>query len=133
MKIKKIYTKKMAVYLRERGFKILGTEVNPNKPEFDVYLFENTPDFEAAMLEYVGKFCSDKKIEKRHRIRTARNRKHNSGAGCRNKSVFFDISVNEFVYITHLVHLRRENGTKYERRPSRSGLYPSDRDGFSLL
>lgn len=61
MEIKKIYTKKMAVYLRERGFKILGTEVNPNKPEFDVYLFENTPDFETAMLEYVDKFCSNKK------------------------------------------------------------------------
>lgn len=51
----------MAVYLRERGFKILGTEVNPNKPEFDVYLFENTPDFEAAMLEYTDRFCSNKK------------------------------------------------------------------------
>lgn len=60
MEIKKIYTRRMAVYLRERGFKILGTEVNPNKPEFDVYLFENTPAFEAAMLEYADKFCSKK-------------------------------------------------------------------------
>ena len=60
MEIKKIYTKKMAVYLRKQGFKIIGTEVNENKPEFDVYLFENTPDFEAAMLGYVDKFCSNK-------------------------------------------------------------------------
>lgn len=59
MKIKRIFTKKMAVYLRERGFKILGTEVNRKHPEFDVYLFEDTETLIAAMLDYSNKFCSD--------------------------------------------------------------------------
>lgn len=60
MKIKKVYTKKIAIYLREHGFKIVGTEVNKKRPEFDVYLFEDTPSLEEAMLNYVDKFCSDK-------------------------------------------------------------------------
>lgn len=60
MKVKRIYTKKMAIYLREQGFKIIGTEVNKKRPEFDVYLFNDTPNLENAMLEYVDRFCSNK-------------------------------------------------------------------------
>lgn len=52
MKIKKIFLKKYAFYLRERGFKIIGTEINRYKPELDVYLFEDTPELQQAMTEY---------------------------------------------------------------------------------
>lgn len=49
---KKIFTKKLAIYLRERGFKILGTEVNFKQPKFDVYIFEDTPELTEAILTY---------------------------------------------------------------------------------
>ena len=39
---KRIYTKSVALELRKRGFKIIRTEPNENKPEFDVYVFEET-------------------------------------------------------------------------------------------
>ena len=58
MEVKKIYTRKMAVYLREQGFKIIGTEVNKNKPEFDVYLFKDSNNLREAMIEYSKNFCS---------------------------------------------------------------------------
>lgn len=46
--MKKIYSKKVALELRKRGFKIVGTEPNSNFPQFDVYLFESTPELENA-------------------------------------------------------------------------------------
>lgn len=49
---KKIFTRKLAVYLRERGFKIVGTEVNFKHPEYDVWLFKNTPELTEAILMY---------------------------------------------------------------------------------
>lgn len=39
---KRIFKKKLAYELRKRGCVIVGTEPNKYKPEFDVYLFENT-------------------------------------------------------------------------------------------
>lgn len=48
---KKIYTKKIAYELRLRGFKILRVEPNETKPEFDTWIFENTPDFIEALTE----------------------------------------------------------------------------------
>lgn len=53
MNIKKIYTRKVAYDLRKMGFKILKTEPNERKPEFDVYLFEDTPEFQEAFGEYM--------------------------------------------------------------------------------
>ena len=52
---KKIFTRKLAVYLREHGFKIIGTEVNFKNPKFDVYLFEDTPELIQAILSYKAK------------------------------------------------------------------------------
>ena len=49
---KKIFTKKLAVYLRQQGFRILATEVNYKYPKFDVYLFEDTPELTEAILAY---------------------------------------------------------------------------------
>lgn len=48
---KKIYTKKLALELRRRGFSIIRTEPNYKKPQFDVYIFRDTPAFEKAMKE----------------------------------------------------------------------------------
>ena len=41
MKIKKIFSKKLAYELRLQGCKLIGTEPNTYKPQFDVYLFED--------------------------------------------------------------------------------------------
>lgn len=44
-----IYTKKLAFLLREQGFKIIKTGVNKNYPQYNTYLFEDTPEFQAAL------------------------------------------------------------------------------------
>ena len=49
---KKIFTRKLAVYLRERGFRIIGTEPNRWHPQYDVFLFEETPELLEAMNNY---------------------------------------------------------------------------------
>ena len=48
---KVIYMPWIATKLRERGFKILRTGVNPHKPQFDTYIFENTPELLQALTE----------------------------------------------------------------------------------
>lgn len=50
--IYRIYTKKIAYELRKQGFKIVGTEVNENHPQFDVYLFIDTPELRKALSAY---------------------------------------------------------------------------------
>ena len=49
MNTKTIYTRKLAYELRKMGFKILHTDPNPYKPEFDMYIFKDTPEFQEAM------------------------------------------------------------------------------------
>ena len=49
MNTKTIYTHKLAYELRKMGFKILRTDPNPYKPELDMYIFEDTPEFQEAM------------------------------------------------------------------------------------
>ena len=49
---KKIFTKKLAIYLRKKGFRIVGTEVNYKYPQYDVYVFEDTPELNQAILSY---------------------------------------------------------------------------------
>ena len=44
-----IYTKKLAFLLREQGFKIIKTGVNENYPQYNTYLFEDTPEVQAAL------------------------------------------------------------------------------------
>lgn len=51
MKEKVIYMPWIAAQLREQGFKMLRTGVNPHKPQFDTYIFEETP----ALLEALTK------------------------------------------------------------------------------
>ena len=45
-----IYTRWLAVALREQGYKILRTEVNKYHPQFDVYVFEDSQELQEAML-----------------------------------------------------------------------------------
>lgn len=47
-----IYSMKMATYLRKLGFKIVSVEVNPYKPHFDMWVFEDTPELRTAMSKY---------------------------------------------------------------------------------
>ena len=55
-KTKKIFKRSIALDLRNKGFKIIGTEPNKCKTQFDVYIFEDTDDFEKALSEIV---CSN--------------------------------------------------------------------------
>lgn len=43
MNEKIIYSKWLAYELRRLGFKIIRTDINPNFPQYDIYVFENTP------------------------------------------------------------------------------------------
>lgn len=51
MKEKIIYTRWLACELRKQGFPIVRVEVNPNKPEFDCYVFEETAELVAALVK----------------------------------------------------------------------------------
>lgn len=44
-----IYSRRIAIALREQGFKILETQVNKSNPKFDCYIFEATPEFYEAL------------------------------------------------------------------------------------
>ena len=59
---KRIYTKSVALELRKRGFKIIRTEPNENKPEFDVYVFEDNINFKNALTEITRSRSSCLKI-----------------------------------------------------------------------
>ena len=50
-----IYTRRVAAALRELGFSIVKVGVNPNKPEFDCYFFEDTKEFQQALTELTKK------------------------------------------------------------------------------
>lgn len=54
IKTKAIRSRKVAFQLRKMGFKIIGTSPNRFKPEFDVYIFENTPELQEALNEVLG-------------------------------------------------------------------------------
>jgi hypothetical protein len=51
---KKIFSRKLAIYLREHGCKIIGTEVNKHKPNLDVYIFEDSEVLQRALAEYMA-------------------------------------------------------------------------------
>ena len=39
----RVFSRKVAIELRQKGHNIVKTEPNFNKPQFDVYYFEDTP------------------------------------------------------------------------------------------
>lgn len=49
---KKVFSRRLAVFLREHGCKIVGTEVNFKRPEFDVWLFEDDERLREAFELY---------------------------------------------------------------------------------
>ena len=49
MKEKIIYMPWIAAKLREQGFKLLRTGINQKKPQFDTYIFEETPELLEAL------------------------------------------------------------------------------------
>lgn len=57
MKYFNCYSANMAGYLRKNGFKIIGSRVNLKKPQFDVFLFEDSEELRA----YVNQYCQSKR------------------------------------------------------------------------
>ena len=51
MKTKTIYSRRVAFELRKKGFKIIKTGINEDKPQFDTYIFEDTDELNAALSE----------------------------------------------------------------------------------
>lgn len=47
-----IYTKRIALELRQKGFKFLRTGINPNHPQFLTYIFEDSPKFQEELSKY---------------------------------------------------------------------------------
>lgn len=52
---KVIYSKRIAIKLRELGFQIKRTEVNRSKPQYDCYIFELTEELQKALDEKIFK------------------------------------------------------------------------------
>ena len=44
-----IYMPRVAAALREMGFKIIKVSANIKKPQYDVYWFEDTPEFRKSI------------------------------------------------------------------------------------
>lgn len=46
----KVYTKWLAIKLIRAGFPVVRVEQNVNKPEFNVWVFAATPEFQVAFV-----------------------------------------------------------------------------------
>lgn len=57
--VKKVFSRRLAVFLREHGCKIVGTEVNFKRPEFDVWLFEDDKRLHEAFALYSSRARKD--------------------------------------------------------------------------
>lgn len=55
MKTKVVYSQRLATRLREKGFRIVDTQINKKYPQYDVYLFEDTPEFQEAFENEIYK------------------------------------------------------------------------------
>ena len=66
-----VYNKKMALYLREKGFRIINTAPNRNKPFFDVYFFEDNENLQKEIQIYKSNYIQQ---EKRNGEKTAFDR-----------------------------------------------------------
>lgn len=49
-----IYSKKLALELRKRGFKLIGTGINENFPQFITYIFEDSPELQRAITSFTN-------------------------------------------------------------------------------
>ena len=55
MKEKIIYTKWVAYELRKQGFPIERVDINPNKPQFDCWVFKDTPELIKALTNITNR------------------------------------------------------------------------------
>lgn len=55
MKLYTVFTKRLAHELCKKGFELIKTAVNNEKPKFYVYYFEKTPELIAAINLYQQK------------------------------------------------------------------------------
>lgn len=55
-----IFTKKLALYLRGNGCKIVRTRPNIQKPEFDVWIFENNDRLQKYIKKYMDNIYESK-------------------------------------------------------------------------
>lgn len=51
-KVFECYSIGLSNFLTKKGFQIIGTRPNTKNPNWDVWLFERTPDIERAQSEY---------------------------------------------------------------------------------
>lgn len=58
MNEKIIYSKWLAYELRKLGFKIIRTDINPNFPQYDIYVFENTP----RLLQEMSRLTAERRL-----------------------------------------------------------------------
>ena len=56
-----VYNKKMALSLREKGFRIINTAPNRNKPFFDVYFFEDNENLQKEIQIYKSNYIQQEK------------------------------------------------------------------------
>ena len=56
-----VYNKKMALYLREKGFRIINTAPNRNKTFFDVYFFEDNENLQKEIQIYKSNYIQQEK------------------------------------------------------------------------
>ena len=50
-----IYSKWLAYELRRQGFRLIRTEINPNFPQFYMWVFENNVDLQIAISYLTNK------------------------------------------------------------------------------
>lgn len=50
---KRIFTRRLAIYLYEHGCTILGTEPNPKNPDLLVWVFEDGTKLQNGITEYI--------------------------------------------------------------------------------
>ncbi len=46
------FSKKLAIYLRKRGFRIIGTSIDFKQPQYDVWHFKDSLELRRALGEY---------------------------------------------------------------------------------
>lgn len=51
----KVFTTKIANALCKKGFRVVGTAINNQKPWLNVFLFEDTEELRAAIAELTNK------------------------------------------------------------------------------
>lgn len=60
---KVIYTRWLAIKLIKAGFPVVRVEQNPDKPQFDCWIFAETPEFKKSVCEY-GKLETIRRYDK---------------------------------------------------------------------